>query len=84
MSITFVLFSTDVVAENIKRLNENKSLKEYKPGNMAMVIPLGRNGGASQLPNGMVAGSFLTKTIKGKDMLTSRYWKLMKQKVPSN
>lgn len=74
----------DVVAENIKRLNENKSLKEYKPGNMAMVIPLGRNGGASQLPNGMVAGSFLTKTIKGKDMLTSRYWKLMKQKVPSN
>lgn len=74
----------DVVAENIKRLNEHKSLKEYKPGNMAMVIPLGRNGGASQLPNGMVAGSFLTKTIKGKDMLTSRYWKLMKQKVPSN
>ena len=28
-----------------------------------MVIPLGRNGGASQLPNGMVAGSFLTKTM---------------------
>lgn len=74
----------DVVAENIKRLNENKSLKEYKPGNMAMVIPLGRNGGASQLPNGLVAGSFLTKSIKGKDMLTSRYWKLMKQKMPTN
>lgn len=74
----------DVVAENIKRLNENKSLKEYKPGNMAMVIPLGRNRGASQLPNGLVAGSFLTKSIKGKDMLTSRYWKLMKQKMPTN
>ena len=84
MSITVVFFSSDVVAENIKRLNEHKSLKEYKPGNMAMVIPLGRNGGASQLPNGMVAGSFLTKTIKGKDMLTSTYWKLMRQNVPSN
>lgn len=73
-----------MVAENIKRLNENKSLKEYKPGNIAMIVPLGRNGGASQLPNGMVAGSLVTKTIKGKDMMVGRYWKLMKQKMPSN
>ena len=73
-----------MVAENIKRLNENKSLKEYKPGNVAMIVPLGRNGGASQLPNGMVAGSFATKAIKGKDMMTPRFWKLMKQKMPSN
>lgn len=73
-----------MVAENIKRLNENKSLKEYKPGNVAMIVPLGRNLGASQLPNGMVAGSLVTKTIKGKDMMVGRYWKLMKQKMPSN
>lgn len=74
----------DAVAENIKRLNESKRLKEYKPGNSAMSLPLGRNGGATQLPNGMVAGSFLTKSLKGKDVMTPSFWKLMKQKMPSN
>ena len=78
------IFSTDAAAENIKRLNENKRLKEYKPGNAAMVLPLGRNGGASQLPNGMVTGSFLTKSLKGKDIMAPRFWKMMKQKMPSN
>jgi len=84
MNLTVILFPQMWLQKILFRLNENKSLKEYKPGNMAMVIPLGRNGGASQLPNGLVAGSFLTKSIKGKDMLTSRYWKLMKQKMPTN
>ena len=78
------ILSTDAVAENIKRLNESKRPKEYKPGNVAMALPLGRNGGATQLPNGMVAGSFLTKSFKGKDIMTPSFWKLMKQKMPSN
>lgn len=78
------ILSTDAVAENIKRLNESKRPKEYKPGNAAMALPLGRNGGATQLPNGMVAGSFLTKSFKGKDIMTPSFWKLMKQKMPSN
>lgn len=74
----------DVVVENIKRLNENKGLKEYKPGNPAMALTLGRNGGAVQLPNGMVAGKFLTKTLKSKDVMTPAMWKMMKKKMPSN
>lgn len=49
-----------------------------------MVLPLGRNGGASQLPNGMVTGSFITKTFKGKDIMTPGFWKIMKKKMPSN
>lgn len=75
---------TDAVVENIKRLNENRRLKEYKRGNAAMALPLGRNGGACQLPNGMVTGSFVTKNIKGKDIMTPSTWKLMKKKMPSN
>ena len=75
---------TDTVVENIKRLNENKRLKEYKTSNAVMVLPLGRNGGASQLPNGMVTGSFLTRNLKGKDIMTPGTWKLVKKKMPSN
>lgn len=74
----------DTVVENVKRLNENKRLKEYKTSNAAMVLPLGRNGGASQLPNGMVTGSFLTRNLKGKDIMTPGTWKLVKKKMPSN
>lgn len=74
----------DTVVENIKRLNENKRLKEYKTSNAVMVLPLGRNGGASQLPNGMVTGSFLTRNLKGKDIMTPGTWKLVKKKMPSN
>ena len=75
---------TDVAVENIKRLNENKRLKEYKPSNPVMVLPLGRSGGVSQLPNGMVVGGFVTKSIKGKDVMTADTWKAMKKKMPSD
>ncbi|XP_073256288.1 ferroptosis suppressor protein 1-like [Porites lutea] len=74
----------DVAVENIKRLNENKRLKEYKPSNPVMVLPLGRSGGVSQLPNGMVVGGFVTKSIKGKDVMTADTWKAMKKKMPSD
>ena len=84
MHLLFTFFFTDVVVENIKRLNENKRLKEYKPGNAAMLLPLGRNGGVAQLPNGMVLGDFVTKSIKGKGLMTSGSWKIMKKKMPSN
>lgn len=48
-----------------------------------MVLPLGRSGGVSQLPNGMVVGGFVTKSIKGKDVMTADTWKAMKKKMPS-
>lgn len=49
-----------------------------------MALTLGRNGGAVQMPNGMVAGKFLTKTLKSKDVMTPAMWKMMKKKMPSN
>ncbi|XP_068732313.1 ferroptosis suppressor protein 1-like [Montipora capricornis] len=73
-----------VVVENVKRLNENKSLKEYKPANPAMALTLGRNGGVIQLPNGMVVGNFLTKKFKSKEVMAPDMWKMLKQKMPSN
>ena len=47
-----------------------------------MVVPLGKNGGVGQLPNGMVIGDFATKKLKGQDLLVSRQWKTMKQNPP--
>ncbi|EDO45250.1 predicted protein [Nematostella vectensis] len=73
----------ETVAFNIKQLNESKRMKEYKLLNALMVVPMGRNRGAAQLPNGMVFGNMFAKGIKGKDMMTGKIWKQMNQKKPS-
>lgn len=79
--ICIFLHSANVCA-NIRRLNENKPLKPYKAGRSAMVVPVGKSGGASELPNGMVMGNFFTKKVKGEGLLIANVWKNMKQKVP--
>ena len=73
----------DNVSANIRNLLGGKALKKYKPGNSAMLVPLGKNGGVGELPNGMVLGDFATKKIKGQGLLISRQWKSMKQSAPS-
>lgn len=74
---------SELVAFNIKQLNEGKKLKEYKLPRAMMVVPIGRNGGVSQLPNGAVMGGLMTKTLKGKGLFTAKQWKMMGKKMPS-
>lgn len=71
------------VSENIRRLIESKPLKIYKAGQSAMVVPVGKDGGVSELPNGMVMGNFFTKKIKSQALFVPDYWKNMKQPVPT-
>jgi|UniRef100_K3WRA4 NADH dehydrogenase FAD-containing subunit len=42
----------------------------------AMILPLGPNGGVSQLPvwGGLVFGDFLTRTLKSKDFFAGKAW----------
>ena len=82
--LSFSCFLSECLAENIKRLNVGIQMKEYKTIRPAMILPLGRRAGAAQLPNGMVAGAFLTRKVKGNDLMTPGFWKLMQQKMPSS
>lgn len=59
-------------------------MKEYKIARPVMMVPLGRNRGAAQLPNGMVVGSTVTKALKGKGLFTERYWKMLNKKMPTD
>ena len=63
----------EVVAANIKaQINGSAELSAYTPGPTAIVLPLGPERGASQLPghDGIATGE-LTAQIKGRDMLTT-------------
>lgn len=72
----------DHLSGNIRRLNDNKPLKCYKAGRSAMIVPVGKDGGVTELPNGMVLGNFATKKIKSERLLIPDFWKKMKQSVP--
>jgi NADH dehydrogenase FAD-containing subunit len=78
----FIVCVLDNVSANIRNLLDGKALKKYKPGNPAMFVPLGRNGGVGELPNGLVVGDFATKKIKSQDLFISRQWKSLKQSAP--
>ncbi|CAG8534507.1 1725_t:CDS:2, partial [Dentiscutata heterogama] len=66
----------DVITKNIIALINNKKLIEYNTGSEAIVVPIGKNKGASLLPIGnMVFGSFITKNIKGKTLIVDKMWK---------
>lgn len=54
---------------------EPKPLKSAKPSVMPIsLVPVGKSGGVSSLPMGIVAGDFVTRTAKSKDMFVSKYW----------
>lgn len=67
-----------VVAKNITALSEGAELKPYVPGPIfGILVPIGPEDGASQLPmgDGKVVGGFTTKLIKSKDLFWEKYWK---------
>jgi len=67
----------DVVAKNIIALASEKKLVEYKPGPPVMLLTLGKDGGVGLLPmfGGILAGNWLVKLFKSKNLFVNKYWK---------
>ena len=62
---------------NISALVKGSDLQAYEPRHPAIVIPLGPNGGASELPGqDEIAGADTTASIKGTHMFVERYREL--------
>lgn len=64
-----------VVAANITASIQHRRLRSYRLEPPAILIPLGPDGGASELPDG-VADAQLTSEYKGKDLLVGDYAEL--------
>mmetsp|Transcript_28182 Transcript_28182/g.47770 ORF Transcript_28182/g.47770 Transcript_28182/m.47770 type:complete len:278 (-) Transcript_28182:692-1525(-) len=74
-------FQAPVINKNIRALEKKKGMSAYKKGPTMMVLPLGPNGGNSQLPMGIVVGNFLTRTIKSGDLFSSNTWGELNQDI---
>jgi len=70
-----------VVADNIKALQNRKSLTAYTGMTIMILVTLGRSNGAAQFP-GMVLGGTVTSMIKGKGLFVPRMWAILKMKQP--
>jgi apoptosis-inducing factor 2 len=67
----------EIVVANIRALAEGGELQDYQPLPPAIVIPLGPNGGASELPGqDEIAGAEQTAAIKGSHLFIDRYREL--------
>jgi NADH dehydrogenase FAD-containing subunit len=66
-----------IVAANIQALIEQTPLQAYEPMPPVIVIPLGPDGGAAQLPGqDEVGGAEVASAIKGGDLFVHRYREL--------
>lgn len=66
------------VATQIAASAAGKPLKSGKPSVMPIsLVPVGKSGGVSTFPMGIVVGDFITKTVKSKDMFAAKYWTLL-------
>ncbi|CAI2163176.1 13485_t:CDS:1 [Funneliformis geosporum] len=75
----------ELVGRNIVSYLSRKKLEEYKPAKEAIVITVGKNGGAGLLPlfNGIVVGSMISRNVKSKSLFVDKYWK-MANATPEN
>ncbi|CAK9011650.1 Apoptosis-inducing factor homolog B [Durusdinium trenchii] len=74
-----------LVAKNILALKKNPGakLKKYKAHDKPfMMVPLGTLGGVSNIGGMFVAGGFLTKMIKGKNLFLKMSYDLNRAKMP--
>lgn len=62
----------EVVASNIVASIERRRLRSYRLEPPAILVPLGPDGGASELPGG-VADAQVTSEYKGKDLMVNDY-----------
>ena len=64
-----------VVAKQVAASAAGKPLKGAIPKPQAVsLVPVGKSGGVSLLPMGIVAGDFLTRNIKSRDLFASKFW----------
>ncbi|CAM9537965.1 unnamed protein product [Ectocarpus sp. 8 AP-2014] len=69
----------DSVAKQVAASAAGKPLKSAAPSVMPVsLVPVGKTGGVSSLPMGIVVGDFMTRNIKSKDMFVSKYWAVLK------
>ncbi|MCW2631887.1 MAG: FAD-dependent oxidoreductase [Pseudonocardia sp.] len=73
----------EVVAANITaHIAGDPERATYTPGPPVIVLPLGPEGGAGQLPNGEIAGAEMVAKVKGRDMMIDRYVELLNLPAP--
>ena len=64
-----------VVAKQVAASAAGKPLKGAIPKPQAVsLVPVGKSGGVSLLPMGIVVGDFLTRNIKSRDLFASKFW----------
>ena len=71
------------IAEHIRN---GKQFEEYVgPSTEVLILPLGPDGGLTHLPlcGGLVAGNFLTRMFKSKDLMAGMSWKMLNAEMPS-
>ncbi|CAG8631411.1 6219_t:CDS:2 [Paraglomus brasilianum] len=74
----------DLVAKNIIALIGEKKLVEYNPGPPVMLLTLGKDGGVGLLPmfGGILAGNWMAKLFKSKNLFVNKYWKEIAGELP--
>ncbi|MFD7550055.1 FAD-dependent oxidoreductase [Streptomyces sp. NPDC059816] len=64
----------EVIAENITSLIEGGTdLTRYEPGPPVLLLPLGPDGGATEMPGGELLGPGTTAQYKGADLMLGRF-----------
>lgn len=67
----------DIVAKQVAISAAGKPLKDAVPSVLPIsLVPIGKSGGVSSLPMGLVVGDFMTRKFKSQDMFTAKYWAL--------
>lgn len=67
------------MAKQVAASAAGKPLKSAAPSVLPVsLVPVGKGGGVSTLPMGIVVGDFMTRNIKSKDMFVSKYWSILK------
>ena len=66
------------VAKQVIASAAGKPLKSAKPSVLPVsLVPIGKNGGVSTFPMSFVAGDWVTRVMKSKDMFCSKYWTML-------
>lgn len=64
-----------VVAKQVAVSAAGKPLMDAMAAPLAVsLVPVGKSGGVSVFPMGIVVGDFVTRNMKSRDLFVSKYW----------